>query len=139
VLEWREPGPPAGDEAGVVSQVRVFRGAAAVKAFVSQRGFARVAAIEFRLTERKGAVAVASVITSRAAILGWDERLYALPAPLTASLWMRDLDRLGALAQVRRQLTEALAQAVAARLLTHGASQQVRALFEALIGSSDRP
>lgn len=131
ILEWRPVGViPTPPGCGLVSYVRVFRTASAIKAFVRRRKLARESGTEFRLSLRRRGAVLGSVITGRQAILAWNDLQTSLPAALAVTRWGRELDRMTSLARVQSDIADALARAEAAQLLTAEQVSQLLRLVE---------
>jgi hypothetical protein len=134
VLEWRDAAlAPARPGQSVVSHVRLFRSAPAIKAFLCRRAFARAPRLEYRLSLRQHGTVRASVITGRAAILGWDERHCLLPPALAHARWAAEIDRLTLQAELRGRIATSLARAEDAGVLSHADTQRIAGLLDRLL------
>lgn len=105
VLEWITGN--SSNRSSIVRQVRVFRHANGIKAFLRSRAFQRHAGAEIRIQLREGHSTSDEVITSVDSALAWDLVSSRLPEPLPDSNWKRELSSLTVRAGlVRRWRTE---------------------------------
>lgn len=124
VLEWRNQPPSAQIGRGMVSYLRVFRTVPALKAFVRSKKFAPWFESELRLCRRKAGEA-RTIITDRAAILGWNDEHQALPLQRVGSQWERDLSALDLSQQVQCAVAHELDRARRGNLLTSSEADDI--------------
>lgn len=132
VLEWRPPNKAGQPIRSVVSYMRVFRTAAAVKAFVCSRSFSEGNADELRLSAHDHH-STESVFTTVADILRWDPRHSALPSEMADSKWQAELAALGLPDQVLDAVTKQLQRAQARHFLSEAQVQRLRAMIAAAL------
>lgn len=139
-LEWRAAGDdhPWTAPRGLVSFLRVFHSAPAIKAFVRSRAFTREGVDEVRLS-CTGDAGVGSVITSVAAIRAWNEREARLPPALASSRWEAAQRRLCARAALEAQVAAVLAQAEQAGVLDRAQVERLWALLDAMLDGLRSP
>ncbi|MEO1969491.1 MAG: hypothetical protein ABGW87_12365 [Sphingomonadaceae bacterium] len=132
VLEWRPPNTASQPIRSVVSYMRVFRSAAAVKAFVCSRGFAEGNADELRLSAHRQH-STESVFTTVADILRWNPRQSTLPSALADSKWEAELGALGLPDQILDAVTKQLKRAQERHFLSDAQVQRLRAMIAAAL------
>jgi hypothetical protein len=137
VLEWRDAQSSAGRPPTIVSYVRVFRTAAAIKAFVASRAFATTRNAELRLTLRPAGRAQASVITSVALIRAWDNLGSLLPDAALGSAWAAELERMSSAANICARIETELTTAERAGLLTGRQANWLRLQVRRLLNNPD--
>lgn len=101
VLEWITGN--SGNRSSIVRQVRVFRHANGIKAFLRSRAFQRHAGAEIRIQLREGRSTSEEVITSVDSALVWDPGSIRLPEALPDSNWKRELSSLSVRAGLLRR------------------------------------
>lgn len=89
LLEWNSHS--SGDARSLVRQVRVFRSANGLKAFIRTRAFRKIASAELRVELRSRRNTLASAITTAENVLAWNTQESRLPAALQDSAWAKEL------------------------------------------------
>jgi len=128
VLEWRMRGSNS-QALSIVRQVRVFRNAGGLKAFLRSRRFRRHSAPELRIQLRVRDSTAEEVLTTIEAALGWDPSCSRLPPPLVQSQWARELSALSVRAMLVDRCRQELQSAQQLGLLS---VEQITCLVTAL-------
>lgn len=135
VLEWRDTRSErrSRDGRAVVSHVRVFRSAAAIKGFLRSQRRAQPPGGEFRLSVRGRSSDPASVFTTGPAIIEWDARATALPTPANRSAWSDELEAMALSVRLTMRVGRELARAEQAGLLSRRDADRLLAVLERLL------
>jgi hypothetical protein len=135
VLEWQigEDRSPT----SLMRQVRVFKNANGLKAFLRSRAFRRRAGPELRLMYRSGESRQSQVITTIEAALGWDPIRSRLPPPLVHAIWTDKLTALSVRALLVERLRKELVEAKELGLLSLDDVDMLVAALEAMLAAQE--
>lgn len=123
---------------GLVRQVRVFKNAGGLKAFLRSRHFRKHAGPELRVQIRGKATHSQEVITTRDAILNWDPGKSRLPEPLLQSNWAKDLAALNFRAVLIQRWRAELQIATGLKLLNENQVATLVGALELMLEGSER-
>lgn len=137
ILEWRVSSSES-QALSIVRQVRVFRNAGGMKAFLRSRRFRRHAAPELRIQLRARDSTAEEVLTTIEAALGWDPACSRLPPPLVQSRWAREISALSVRAMLVDRWREELHSAQQLGLLSIEQVTSLLATLEAMLVEGKR-